>query len=230
MSEETNEKEVNLTYETLFELLRREKNRVEIQQLEKSFFKDFVEYIKTKKQLLEEKQGQLQGSGEDVTKLMIQIDNINKIMKELYDRREKKITSLALMSVKSGSSIPKGSMLEIEEAFYSELLSLFSKYRKGVITNLINQELPSIEESLANGGQEHNNHTNSLSNDSGSVLIPNAGNTEPVLVRFLSYAPKFVDENLETQGPFEAEEITTLPVKIAQILINQGKAEEISGD
>ena len=207
-----------------------QKNRVEIQQLEKSFFKDFVEYLKNKKQLLQEKQGQLGGSSEDVTKLMIQIDNINKIMKELYDRREKKITNLALMNVRSGSSIPKGSMLEIEEAFYSELLTLFSKYRKGVITNLINQELPSIEDSSPSEQQKQEDQTLGLKKEGADNASPLHSSTDSMLVRFLSYAPKFVDENLETQGPFEAEEITTLPAQVAQVLINQGKAEEISGD
>ena len=40
------------------------------------------------------------------------------------------------------------------------------------------------------------------------------------MVRFLSPIPKFVGEELETYGPFERDQISTLPAKIAKILIN----------
>lgn len=211
-------KEINLTYETLFELLRREKNRAELQPLEPSFYKDFISYLKTKKQLLQEKQSQL-SQGDDVAKLSLQIDNINKLMKELYERREKKVVNLAILNTKSGPELSKEGMLEFEAKLYSDLVILLSKYRKGILLNLLNQNLPKLED-------EHLIKTiqTNISNQ------PKQEIKEALLVRFLSSIPKFVGEELETYGPFETDQITTLPAKIAKILIDRKKAEEIQED
>ena len=46
-------KEINITYETLFELLKREKDLTDLQKLEPSFFNDFVDYLNEKKNLLD---------------------------------------------------------------------------------------------------------------------------------------------------------------------------------
>ena len=222
MSEE--EKEINLTYETLFELLRREKNRVEIQPLEASFYKDFLDYFKTKKELLQERQGKLSpDQGEDLTKLMIQIDNIKKIMKELYERREKKIVNLALLAARSNSRTRKEELLEFEENLYNNLISLFSGFRNGILLNLLNQNSPVLPELYLPSQANPENNSGQAEDDSKEKK-------EEILIRFLSSVPQFVGEELETYGPFNGEEITTLPTKIADILINRGKAEEIQED
>jgi len=44
MTEES-EKQVRITYETLYELLRREKSNDELQKLDESFFRDVIEYL-----------------------------------------------------------------------------------------------------------------------------------------------------------------------------------------
>ena len=41
--------DVIITYETLYELLMREKSRAEIQKLDNDFFNDVIKYIKDKK-------------------------------------------------------------------------------------------------------------------------------------------------------------------------------------
>ena len=43
-------KEVNITYETLYELLKREKDMTDLQKLEPSFFNNFVDYPLTSNQ------------------------------------------------------------------------------------------------------------------------------------------------------------------------------------
>ena len=47
------------------------------------------------------------------------------------------------------------------------------------------------------------------------------------LVRFMHSVPKFVGPELEEHGPFKEEDIANLPMEIADVLINKGKAEEI---
>ena len=46
------ETEVIITYDTLYEILRREKTRQELQDLNKTFFKDVTKYIEEKSSIL----------------------------------------------------------------------------------------------------------------------------------------------------------------------------------
>jgi DNA replication initiation complex subunit (GINS family) len=44
--------EITITYETLYEVLRREKNKTELQELDPLFHTKLVKYIKEKKEIL----------------------------------------------------------------------------------------------------------------------------------------------------------------------------------
>ena len=44
--------EVNITYETLFDLLRRERSRNELQELEETFYEDVKKYLEEKQNML----------------------------------------------------------------------------------------------------------------------------------------------------------------------------------
>ena len=48
------DKEINITYETLFDLLRREKGREELQDLGETFSQDVVSYLEEKRKILTE--------------------------------------------------------------------------------------------------------------------------------------------------------------------------------
>ena len=75
---------VNITFDTLFALLRIERNREELQELDKSFFNNVVEYLNDKIKTLEE-----EGNKDDLfssvekEKARKQIMNIRKLLKEL---------------------------------------------------------------------------------------------------------------------------------------------------
>ena len=108
--------EINITYETLFELLRREKNREELQKLDETFFNDVVTYLKEQKEFLnEQKTKQDLFAVEELKKAEIQEENIRKILRELYEKREKKMISLALDASRTSSSIIDTSVLLEEE-------------------------------------------------------------------------------------------------------------------
>lgn len=259
------EKEINLNYETLFELFRREKTRQELQPLDSSFYKDFITYLKEKKQMLMEKKSSLDFSPDEVTKLAIQIENINKIIKELYERRKKKITAMALESSRTNADVNTDMMLSDEEKFYRELVAVLDKYKRCILVNLLELKMPCIVEnepkvisldrekmvdSSFNSGLEAerkeekrseektNEETSSLAEftkegykeEKQENVIPKtdeADETRQKLVRFLSPLPRFLGEELESYGPFEEEEIATLPATIADVLIKKAKAEEI---
>jgi DNA replication initiation complex subunit (GINS family) len=206
-------KEVNITYETLFELLKREKDMTDLQKLEPTFFNNFVDYLNEKKNMLGKEDSLF--SYDEKKKMEDQINNAKRMIKEIYDRREKKILNIALTKSRTKSDvIDTSSFLNNEKKFFGEVLKVLDGSRGEVINQIIDGKPIS-----------------------GTVVEekPNEAVTEnkakiTKLVRFLHAVPKFIGKELEEYGPFEEEDMANLPSEIAQILLDKGRVEEIKGD
>ena len=198
--------DVIITYETLYELLRREKSRTEIQKLDKDFFNDIIGYIKDKKDILEsQKSKENVFANKEVERTTKQLDSICRILKELYERRETKIINLALINSRSNSNVDLSVLLPDEVKFYESLKNNLDLYRDGILTNVLEGKLPILEEP--------------------KVIKSDFQNK--ILIRFINPVPKFVGSNGFTYGPFEDEDIANLPEDIAKLLIEKDRAEEI---
>jgi len=218
------EKEINITYETLFELLRREKSREELQKLETSFFSDVDDYIKEKKEIIKSSKEEL-FSAENSENIKKQIENAKKIIKELHEKREKKIADIAIHKSRTSSKlIDESVFLGKEKELFNALVDLFSKYRKDVLMNILNNETEKAEVEEEEGKeikQEETKDKEEKKEGEGEK------EEDVVLIRFLHAVPKFVGKELETYGPFEAEDVASLPKDIAKVLIDKGRAEKI---
>jgi len=129
--------DIRITYETLFDLLRREKNREELQELDKDFYEQVLAYLKEKKSDLTKKGDELFASAER-EKLKIQFQNIRRIVKELYERREKKIIIIAMSKARTGSDvIDTSALLPSERQYFEEQVALFVKYKEKVLDTII---------------------------------------------------------------------------------------------
>src|SRR3989344_5023251 len=135
--------EVVITYETLFELLKREKERIELQKLEPTFFSDTISYIKEKKKILEAKSDDSVFAGDERKKTEKQLENIFRILKELYERREKKIVTIALDKSRLKSNlIDTSSLLKEEKVLFDALNNIFNTYREAILFSVLNEEEP----------------------------------------------------------------------------------------
>ena len=205
--------EVVITYETLFEFLQREKERVDLQKLEPGFFSDTIGYIKDKKRILEAKSD----SGfakEEKRKTERQLENIYKILKELYERREKKIIGLALDKSRTKSNlIDTTALLKEEKVIFEAMASLLDTYRESILYSVLNERMPFMQA------------TQDKRQEDFKTALELKKNTR--LVRFLAHVPKFVGSELEEYGPFEEEDIANLPAEVADVIVSKRKAEEI---
>ena len=211
-------KEVNITYETLFELLKREKDMADPQKLDPNFFNDFVDYLNEKSKVLDKEDSLF--SYDEKKKVEKQIDNAKRIIKEIYERRERKMLGIALIKSRTKSDVmDTSSFLENEKRFFDEIVKVLDVFRNDVINNIIDgkqaSEITTDKEVIKN--KEINEKDGNEKNE--------AKNTK--LVRFLHVVPKFVGKELEEYGPFAEEDIANLPLEIADLLINKGKVEEI---
>lgn len=198
-------REINITYETLFDLLVREKNRDELQKLSESYFNDVTVYLREKENTLNNVTNSV--SKEDLKRVDQQLENAKRIIKELYDRREKKVVMMALNCTRLNETKNNtGTLLDHEKQLFSALIKLLTQVRGEVL-------LAALE------------HYNEKINESVKVSQEQQTFKRVKLQVKLS---TFVDTNLQSYGPFEPGQITELPLKFASILISAGKATEIS--
>lgn len=234
--QETVNKDVNVTYDTLFDILRREKSREDLQELQESFFVDVVDYLKDKTRIMETSQGKL-FSEEEMDKTRLQIMNIRKILRELYERREKKIISMALNKSRTKSSLINTSVLLKEEReFYAEINTVLDRFRQGILENVLEKKHPKVnkietreirqQDSPAIDGQP----VSSVSGETSPKELKKDPDKKTKTVRFLNPMPKFIGPDMVIYGPFDEEDIANLPEGAADVLIEKGRAELLGNE
>ena len=207
-------KEINITYDTLFEILKREKDTADLQKLDSSFFDDFVDYLNEKKRLLEKEDSLF--SEDEKKKVEKQIDNARRLIKDIYERREKKIMNIALIRSRTQSDVmDKSAFMKHETILFNEIVKTLDNFRKSIIHNATLGKKPS--ETKAEDKKEGKDE----------IASKDASESSTKLVRFLHSVPKFVGKELEEYGPFEEEDVANLPSEIADLLIGKGRVEEI---
>src|SRR3989338_8353122 len=185
--------EVIITYETLYEILRREKYRIELQKLDESFYKDVVKYLEEKRTILDSqtKKESIFASTE-VEKTQTQIKNVIKILKELYEKRENKLVQFALFSSRSQNMQDTSTMLPEEYELYQKMKGTLDEFRDGVLIQLLQNKLPSLAVDEQKG-----------------LKIEEKTNSSTVEV--LRDIPEFVGPDLSIYGPFKQGERYALP-------------------
>ena len=228
------EKEINITYETLFDLLRREKNRAELQKLSETFFEDANSYIKEKHAILKDQQMKIGMSAiAEKEKTSKQIENINTMLKGLFERRQKKIVEMAIIKSRTSSDTTDYSaLLKEEQEMFNELVELLNRFKEKLLLYLTTK--PEFVETKYGESESKELETAEeaesiiKTEETKPKIKEEAENLEKTkLIRFIYSVPRFVGRHLEVYGPFEEDDTANLPEEIADILINKGRAEEI---
>ena len=201
-----------ITYDTLFDLLKREKERPDLQKLEPTFFNDFVFYLKQK----------IGDKGEISAR---QAENIKKIAREFYDRREKKIVSMALDKSRTKSNlVDTSSLLHEEKVIFESIVGLLDHFRRNIIECVLSEKDPLLNLHEVNIPPKKKTEEKKDEEFKTALEIQKSMKT----VRFVNAVPKFVGTELEEYGPFQEEDIAKLPSEIAEVLISKGRAEIIN--
>ena len=90
-----------ITYNDLYEALRKERYSEQLQPLIKEFVKEVSDYIKDKEMIMGQNKDLF---SEDLQKNRKQLENTISIFKELMLRRKKKLLDLAFVSAETGIS------------------------------------------------------------------------------------------------------------------------------
>jgi DNA replication initiation complex subunit (GINS family) len=203
------EKEVLITYENLYEILRREKFRPELQKLSNTFFDDVLEYLNNKKAILQsqEKKDNIFASAE-VEKTRTQMKNIQKILKDLYEKRESKILQQAILSSRNGGNgYDIAVMLPEEQALFISVLDKLNSYRDEILLSLLKCKHPYVKKpkDLKRGSEKED------------IKRPN--------IKIIVELPEFVGPDLNTYGPYKKDDDVLLPEEVVNHLVNNNQAQ-----
>ncbi|MFH1174264.1 MAG: hypothetical protein V1725_03970 [archaeon] len=194
--------EIRITYESLFDILRREKNKDELQKLDSTFFDDVITYLEQKQEMIQQKVS----AGMDDDQAKLQLQNIKKVIKEIYERRERKIANMALHKARLSDDmvLDMSSLLTEEQALYNELVDVLTNTRKDVLQAMldIKRKTPTSENTPVQEQKDDN-----------------------TAVTFLKAVPQFLGKNSKVHGPYQPGDTAELPPVIANILVSKGLAE-----
>jgi len=109
-----------ITYNDIYETLRKEKYSEQLQKLPENFIKDVSDYLKEKKEIAEKKEDMF---SDVISKTKKQFENAISIFKEIMLRRKKKLLSLAFIAGETGiSKRDFENMLDFEKEIFDNIV------------------------------------------------------------------------------------------------------------
>ena len=241
---------ITINYESLFDLLRREKSREELQKLDDSFYAEIALFLKAQERIMFEA-----AAGADYERIKIQIGNIKKILRELYERRERKILNLATYKVRTATNILDiSSLLPEERLLFERLCQVLSTGRdailepvllgKPTLLDLLTSSLhasPQLADApgmaperlgareIHQGDQEgdqERNQGNSKENQGSGEGAEETQTLEPKLsLRFRVALPEFLGRDMEIYGPFNQGDTAQVSKTVAEVLVERKAAD-----
>lgn len=222
---------IKITLETLYDFLRNEKKKEDLQKLDHAFFFDVVAYLREKQALLEmKKEGENIFAAGEKEKLEYELRSIRRILKELYERREKKILDIAMNKSRTGSDIiDTSAMLREEKEFYTQVLQSLDHFRRGILLNLFRGDLPFVSSQTTRVEINVEQRKEQIKTELQEKTVQQAEEKKPARakIRFTHAMPSFVWKDMKVYGPFEVGEETEIFLEVADLLVRKGRAEKL---
>jgi DNA replication initiation complex subunit (GINS family) len=207
-----------LTYDALREIQYNERRSEKLYELNDDFYENIEEYFNRK------------GPKDDLTE--IEMRNAKNILKDILDRRERKILSQALTTVRSGMRIDTKVMTSREEGLFKSLVTIIKDHRE-VVSKPV--EKKSVKAGQSESGAAKKEEPTAKSQEpKAEPKTPRPKDPEPeetdqtttyIRVKILQELPEMLGSDFKTYGPFKEGEVIELPEKNAEIFIEKEKAE-----
>jgi DNA replication initiation complex subunit (GINS family) len=124
-----------ITYQEIYDILRKEKYNEALQELPENFLKELSEYISDKKQIVDKDTGSLFSDTLKITRK--QLDNTISLIKEIFSIRNKKVLNLAYTAAMTGvSKRDTENLLEYEKKLFESSLAQLEENQKQLLISL----------------------------------------------------------------------------------------------
>ncbi|MGM5482185.1 MAG: hypothetical protein ACQESF_01875 [Nanobdellota archaeon] len=216
--------EILINYETVYELLRREKSRDEVQKLPDNFVEELSSHIKSLENEINKKRREIDSfSGTQIRKEEQKYYSMKRIINELYQKRERKIINMAITKSRTDAKpADVANLIDKEKELFTTLVKTLNAYRDSTIKELLGKKEKTKEKTETNKENYSNNNPEENNKQEYKEEPKNK------MIRFLHPVPKFFDKEMNVLGPFETDEIANLPNEIVKILVEKNRAEEIN--
>ena len=196
--------EETITFEYLYDVLRKEKYSKEIQRLDENFMANLKKYIYEKTQLLKSNSEKVSiFTASETLKTRKHVENVQKLVKELFERRESKILYLAFVASKnSGKHQLTTNLLKEEEIMFNEIITKLNEFREQTTSRLLSEDPIDLKPKDIKTDEKPLNQ----------------------VIRVLEPVPQFVGLDMQVYGPFNEKDTVTLPIEIANVLVNKNIA------
>ena len=109
-----------ITYNDIYEALRKEKYSEQLQQLPSNFIEEVADYLKEKKNISEKKEDMFSDA---ITKTKKQLENAVSIFREIMLRRKRKLLNLSFIACETGiSKADFESMMSFEKEIFDKIV------------------------------------------------------------------------------------------------------------
>ncbi len=130
MAEET------ITFELIRKIQLQEQTSNTLTKLPTNFFLAASNYLEQKKKIV----------SNDDRKGSLEVKNIERLIEDIFNRRERKIINASIIAARSG--IPPDNMDESEKPFYNSVIMLIKSRRnetlKGILSGNVEEHLPAV--------------------------------------------------------------------------------------
>lgn len=127
-----------ITYNDIYEALRKEKYSEQLQPLQRTFIQDVSEYFEDKKRFAEKDPDMF---SETMIKTKKQFENAISIFNELITRRKKKILTLAFVAVETGiSKKDYENMIDFEKEMFDKIVKNLEESDKSINESMNGQK------------------------------------------------------------------------------------------
>jgi DNA replication factor GINS len=121
--------EETITYELIRKIQREEQESTKPAKLPENFFGAVAQYLEQKRKLEDKKAA-------------IEIKNVERLVEDIFNRRERKIINLAIIGART--NIPPENLLEEEKNFYEQLVEIIKKIRREKLESILKGEKKEI--------------------------------------------------------------------------------------
>ncbi len=240
-----------ITFDFIREIHRKERSKkgLELEELPENFFALVQIYLNEKEKLYEKTRN---------PEIILEIENAKKMIKEIIEFRQKKIVMSAMQVLRGAVPPEHMTHIEEEffDKILSVLNEYKSKIELEITGDFVSNKIEEVKEELKQLGEEEikksfveevseSKEEERIEEEEGSKTEKDGEKSEEkenkeeekdlkgyepkkLKVIALTNIPKFVDENLNTYGPYKKGEEFELPEDIAKLLVSRKLVEEVS--
>jgi len=120
-----------ITFEFIRKIQHAEQESSQLSKIPEDFYEKVLDYLEKKRELAKER------------KESIEIRNIERLVKNIFERRERKLLSLALIKVRTG--VEPQNLIKEEKEFFDKIVEMLMQRRKSVLEKMLGEKKEEVE-------------------------------------------------------------------------------------